>query len=275
MLAALCVLVSLTHSHATQGGTQATRWAVLDFLRPSGNTSDYGKEAAEALSSALGEMTVHRVVDLEDVRHSASTLGFAPPRIGLLAVISIGEAVGAGVVVRGEVTECGTERINGGLRGWATLKAIAYDVPSTCPCNGALESAETPIRSRESTDGALVSEAIRLAAKSLVRRMQRTITPRATVLNFEGGVPLINQGSQGGFNKGDGIVVMRGAKTLGLAKIGATEPDQAEVVPQKISETIAPGDRVWAVFDLPLERSHVRRTSSRVLDIDHGTHRSS
>ena len=232
--------------------TQLPSWAITEFKDlKAGASSKYGQAAADAVASELAKTNQYDVVPQESVKRSIETLGLSSPLEGLVNLSRVGQDVRATTIVQGEILDYKVSSVGGGKQAIVAVRMVAYDVSSGLPVNGALEKGESTIRSGNVTDEALVTDAVGQAAAVAVRKMQGQQLPSATVLNTGKNIALLNQGSRSGFKTGDTVILTRGSIQVGTGRIGALEPDQAEISYERLVRGVAPGDRARAVFTPP------------------------
>lgn len=260
---ALCHLVAMAlvvptvtltvASRATAQVTQLPSWAVTEFKDLKGaNSFHYGQSAADAVASELAKTNRYDVVPQDTVKRSIETLGLASPLDQIVNLSRVGQDVRATTIVAGEVVDYQVRQVGGGKEALVAIRAVAYDVASGLPVNGALVEGESTVRSGNVTNDTLVNDAISQAAALAVRQMSTQQASVATVLNTTDRLALINQGARSGFRTGDSVIITRGAQQIGTGRIGAVEPDQAEMSPERLNGPgISPGDKVRTVFSPP------------------------
>ncbi len=245
-------MVALVASLAFSLAPERPLWAVTEFRDL--KAGKYGREASEAVAKELAAKD-YEIVPARKFRQAADDLRFKSPlkdagELSRAAAKAMGKADRERVVVAGEVLDFGFRNVKGGRQAVVALRVVAYDVESALPAAGALEKGESEPKKRVN-DEELLLGALKNAAAVVIHRLRAEGAPVATIVNTTTRATVINAGSSGGFRAGDSVFVTRGVKTIALGRVGAIEPDQAEIVLERVVVYPSPGDRVHAAFAPP------------------------
>lgn len=221
-------------------------WAVADLRDLKDSKSSYGRFAADAVAAELSRSADFEVIEGDRVNRSAKDLGLPQPLEGLIDLERVGQDLRASTIVSGEVVDY---QVDPGGPARAGIRVIAYDVSSGLPINGALTVGVADFH-----DGlgktAITQEAITRAVLGAVATLRRQQVPTAKIVNTTTRAVIIDRGARSGFRTGMVVILTRGSVQNGTGRIGKVEPTCAEISLER-SGSIAPGDRVRAVFTPP------------------------
>ncbi|MCL4285284.1 MAG: hypothetical protein KJZ62_09280 [Fimbriimonadaceae bacterium] len=231
----------------------APTWAVIEFVdkSPEGRAG-IGALAAEAVQSELAKLQRYDMLPQETVSRTISSLGLQNPPTDQVSLLRLAGELRATTLVTGEVVNWRVESVGGGKRADVILRVVVMDVASGLPVNGAALSASSSVRTGDIEDATVVQEALVTGAAKAVSIINSQTLPVATVLNTRENTALINQGSRTGFRDGMEVIVIRGRDQVATAKVSDLEPDSAIVTITRPIRGIQPGDRVRAVFAVPV-----------------------
>ncbi len=249
LLLPFATLFCLTRAEAQFA--QLPTWGVVDFVNKAPQGGDFGKTAAEAMTSELTKTQKYDVMTVETVRRMADGLGLQMPVTGMTSLIRLGQELRASSIVTGEVVNYRVVSRNGTKHADVIMRAIVTDVASGLPVNGAALIGHSTDRAGNVADQTLINEAIASAANSIVNQIRSKTLPHATLLNTQEKSGLINSGSRTGFENGQNVIVLRGREQVATATVYDVEPDQASVSITRSFKGLQPGDRVRVVFAVP------------------------
>jgi len=227
-------------------------WAIVGFDVKQGlGKAALGDQAAEALINELGKTGRIDVLSAETVNRTAQNLGFVAPITNQTELLRLGQELRVSTIVSGEIINSRVVNTPSGKRGDVIMRVIVWDVASGVQVNGAALSQSSGFRSAETSDDALLQEAVTSGAFAAVSAIERNTLPTATILNTLDSEALINKGSREGFTQGQEVLIIRDRQQVARGKIKTVEPDQAFVQVTQSTKGIQPGDKVRAVFAVP------------------------
>lgn len=227
-------------------------WAVVQFDVKGGSARALGASASEALVSELGKRQRYDVLSMEQVDRTIQNLGFVQPLMRRNEIVRLGQELRANTVVSGEIVNSRVVAANGGKRADVMMRVIVWDVASGEQVNGAAVLQSSGVRAGDVSDETLLNEALSAAAFESVNAIQRNTLANATILNTTNNRALINQGARTGFTTGQEVIVLRGREQVARGRVASVEPDQALVEVTSQTKGIQPGDKVRAVFQVPV-----------------------
>jgi hypothetical protein len=245
------ILMSLGVSVSAQPAGIPT-WAVVEFETKNQAPSALGKVAQEALINELSKTQKYDVLSPETVDRVAQNLGYQQPLTNRTQVMRLAQELRVGTIVTGEVVNSRVIAANGGRRADVLMRTVIWDVASGEQVNGAAVQQSSGVRAGEVSDETLLAEALGNSSYDSVSAIQKNTLPVATILNTVDRKALINQGSRTGFVQGQQVIILRGREQVATGAVISVEPDQAFVQVKSQTKGIQPGDKVRAVFIVPV-----------------------
>jgi len=230
-------------------------WAVVEFRNVKSPGTPFGRVAAEAIASELGKTGQYEIIPQETIERTVKNLGVSTPPESTINLLRIAQDARASTVVNGEIIDYRILSEAGGKQAVVQMRTVVYDVASGLAVNGTVTTSRSTVRPGDVTDEALINDAIQQGAGQAIRDIQGRQLPTGTVLNTGTTSALINKGTRSGFNVGQQVVVLRGREQVATARVSDVEPDSATVRIERSTKGIQPGDRVRAIFDVPVVTS--------------------
>lgn len=228
-------------------------WAVVDFVnkkKGSGNT--YGASAAAAIAGSLSRTGKYNVETQESVARVVEGLGLTQPLPDIQNVLRVANELKVQTIVTGEIADYRIDSTAAGKQARVSVRAVCYDVASGLPVNGAAVSASSIVRSGEVAEDVLVNDALSQAAALIASQVSLQTLPTGTVLNTGTQTALINNGSRSGFTMGMQVIITRGRQQVGSGEVIEVQPDKSTIKVKRQELGIQPGDKVRAIFDVPV-----------------------
>lgn len=213
---------------------------------------DVGAAASEALGNELAKSGNVDVVAASTVRRVLGDLGYRPPLTKPADIQRFGKAVEANTVVTGEIVNWRIVDKDGGKMAQALMRVIVWDVSSGLVVNGAALSADSDVMTGNVSTDDLLKSALSQGVFEAVSQINQRTLPAATVLNTLPDRALINKGSRAGFQNGQNVIVSRGQNQVAAAVVRNVDPDSAFIEIKQTSRGVQPGDKVRAIFDVPV-----------------------
>lgn len=236
-------------------------WAIVDFVC---KDKAIGLAAAEAMQSALGKVSGIDLIPKETVDRTIVQLALQPPITEKTSLMRLGAEVGAATIVTGNVVAWQVSSSGGGKKATVVMRVVVTDVASGLPINGAALQASSSVRTGDSEDMTVLNEALATAAAKATIEIRSKTLPTATVLNTIRDTALINHGTRTGFKAGMELVVTRGRDQVAVAQVTDVEPDSSTIRITRFIRGIQPGDRVRAVYDVPMPKNLINDNDDRV-----------
>ncbi|MBI5708675.1 MAG: hypothetical protein HZC36_16960 [Armatimonadetes bacterium] len=230
---------------------QAPAWAVVKF---DAKDPAVGEAAADAVQSALVKIPGIDITPKDSVVRTIASLGLQEPIRDRTSMMRLGEELRAATIVNGQVIGTRITNSGGGKRAEVILRVVVNDVASGLPVNGAAVRGSSSVRTGEAEDMTVLNEALATAATMAVTEIRTKNLPTATVLNTYEATALVNQGTRSGFKVGQELIVNRGRQQVATARVTDVEPDSAMIKIERMYLGVQPGDRVRAIFDVPVPR---------------------
>lgn len=228
-------------------------WAVVDFEVKKGlGDASLGRVAADALIDELSKTQRYVVLSSNEVEPVVKSLGYPTPVTRKNDLIRLGQALRVDSIVSGEIVNSRISNVGGGKRADVMVRGIVWDIASGEQVNGAAVLQSSGVRAGDVSDETLLSEALSTAAFNITEAIQKNTLPVGTILNTTDRKALLNQGSRSGFVQGQEVIILRGREQVARGRIASVEPDQAFVTVSQQFKGIQPGDRVRAVFAVPM-----------------------
>jgi hypothetical protein len=227
-------------------------WAVTQFTTHNGLDPAYGVAAADAVNGELARTSKYQMIPPTVVASQIKTLTLTAPLQGIENLLRVGQELRANTIVNGDVIATQIKNVGGGKQARVAMRAVAYDVASGLPINGAAVIGISTTRSgSDVTDEALIKDSIRAGANLAIRDFQQHQLPGATVLNTLTDRAYINQGTRAGFAAGQEVVITRGREEVATGHISDLEPDESSVIIERSFLGVAPGDHIRAIYPVP------------------------
>jgi len=252
ILALLLPYLSLTLVSRAEAQVQTLpSWAVTEFANKKSPGTNFGKLAADAVSSELAKTGQYDVQTKETIDRTITSLGLTSPLQGSVNLMRVGQELRASSIVSGEVVNYEIRNVAGGHQAFVTMTVTVTDVASGLVVNGAALGAQSTARPGDVSDETLIADAISAAANQAVMKIQSQTLPSATILNTLVDSALINQGARSGFKVGQDVIILRGREQVATAQVYELEPDSANIRATRIIKGMKPGDKVRAIFRVP------------------------
>lgn len=217
---------------------------------------DVGAAAAEALSNELAKAGNIDVVASATTKRTLGDLGYRPPITKPADIQRFGKAVEADTVVTGEIVNWRIVDKDGGKMAQALMRIVVWDVASGLVVNGAALSADSAVMTGDASTDDLLKAALAQGVFEATSQINQRTLPSATVLNTLATRALINKGARAGFQNGQSVIVSRGQTQVAAAIVRDVDADSAFIELTKTYKGIQPGDKVRAVFDVPVIRDN-------------------
>lgn len=234
------------------------QWAVVDFVNMKEKGTTYGAKAAEAISGSLSRTGKYDVQPIPTVARVVESLGLSQPLPDISNVLRVASEMKVQTVVKGEIAEYRIDRNGAGKQARVSMRAVCYDVASGLPVNGAAVSASSIVRASDVSDEVLINDAIGQAASLAVSQISSQTLPTGTVLNTSTATALINSGSRSGFAQGMRVIITRGRQQVASGELVELGPDRSTIKVTRSELGIQPGDKVRAIFDVPMLAPTIR-----------------
>ncbi|MGE0001941.1 MAG: hypothetical protein AB7T05_07735 [Fimbriimonadaceae bacterium] len=232
-------------------------WAVIDFsVQGPSSAMDVGSAASEALSNELAKAGNIDVVSAATTKRILGDLGYRPPLTKPADITRFGKAVEADTVVTGEIVNWRIVDKDGGKMAQALMRIVVWDVASGLVVNGAALSADSDVTAGDVSTDELLKAALAQGVFEAVGQINQRTLPSATVLNTLATRALINKGARAGFQDGQSVILSRGQTQVASAVVRNVDPDSAFIEIQKTFRGVQPGDKVRAIFDVPVIRDN-------------------
>jgi len=225
--------------------------AVVEFQNLKTPGTNFGKLAAESVTSQFTGLQKFDVVPTELVDKAVQALGIATPPQGKVNLFRVADDVKCQYIVSGEISDYRVISEGTTRKAVVAVSVVVWDVASETALNGSSVSAESVTRPNSVDEATLVNDAVNTASQLAVREINARSLPSATVLNTQVQTALINQGSRSGFKEGDSVIVTRGSQQVATATIADVEPDSSTIQLQRSFVGIQPGDKVHVIFSIP------------------------
>lgn len=234
-----------------QFSTTRSQWAVVDFVNKSGVGGDaLGGVASDAVTTLLIGSNRADLIEKESVDRVIDELQLSKPITNKLELLRLGQAIGAEVVITGEVQKA---RINKGANGKSAdvvLLVRGIDVASGLSVLGTAEFGQSAERPGDVSDDAVLNEAINFAAqKSVTTIIQQQIGVATVLATPTSKFVKINKGSRDGIKVGMDMVVTRGREQVATIHISDVSTQEAEATVRSSIKGVAPGDKARVLYD--------------------------
>ena len=227
-------------------------WAVVDFVNKKAKGTTYGAAAARAMTSSLSRTGKYTVEPSETVARVVEGLGLSQPLPDITNILRVANEMKVQTVVTGDIADYLIVRSGAGKQARVSIRSVCYDVASGLPVNGAAVSASSIVRSGDVTDEVLINDALSQAAALAVSQISSQSLPTGTILNTSVTTALINSGSRNGFAQGMKVIITRGRQQVASGELTDLGPDRSTIKITRSELGIAPGDKVRAIFDVPV-----------------------
>jgi len=207
-----------------------------------------GEKATAAVHQALLDTQFYDVRPLEETRQKMADLALRAP-LDERAFDRLGEAMGVGGIVFGEIRSAGIRRLTRSAQGEVVLMVAIYDVPSRSLRAGTIVTAHSSPAVGEIDADKLVEEALNQAAYQAVKEIQshRPITGLVQWAREKDVV--LNVGQTQGVRETMKFVVLREGQRVGIIEI--TRSERAYSDARLLEGHARTGDRVREVFSIP------------------------
>lgn len=228
-------------------------WAVVNFAnKKAPGATDLGAHAAAAVGQSLFRTGKYNVEPADNVQRVVEGLGLKQPLPDLQNILRVANDLRVQTIVSGDVVEYRVDRSAAGKQARASIRVVAYDVASGLPVNGAAVAASSIVQGSEVADEVLIKDAISQAAGLAVGQIAQQNLPLGTVLNTQTSEALINSGTRQGFKLGMKVIITRGRQQVAEGFVNDVLPDKSTIKVTRSDLGIAPGDKVRAIFDVPV-----------------------
>ncbi len=227
-------------------------WAVVDFVNKKAKGTNFGTQAANAVSASLSRTGKYDVQATQTVARVVEGLGLSQPLPDITNVLRVANEMKVQTVVTGEVADYRIDKSGAGKQARVSIRAVCYDVASGLPVNGAAVSASSIVRSGDVTDETLINDALSQAAALAVSQISSQSLPAGTVLSASVTTALINSGTQTGFTQGMRVIITRGRQQVASGELVETGAQRSTIKITRAELGIQPGDKVRAIFDVPV-----------------------
>ncbi len=241
---------------------QRASWAVVSFSVRNGKDKAYGAAAAQAVYDELSKRQEAfkppiEVIPMPQVARTEETLGLTDPLTDATSLLRLGQELHASRIVRGEIVDARVDTVGGNKQANVLVSVQVEDVASGVDINGASVQAFSTVRAGNTSNEALINEALNIAAAKAVSSIQAQALPTGTLLNTTGDVALVNQGSRSGFKNGQQVIVTRGREQVATATVFDVDFDSSEIRLTRSIKGLAPGDKVSVIF-VPQQYLHIK-----------------
>ncbi|HLP00050.1 MAG TPA: hypothetical protein VK171_15755 [Fimbriimonas sp.] len=241
-------------------------WAVVNFAnKKAPSATDLGAHAAASLGQSLHRTGKYNVESQDNVQRVVDGLGLRQPLPDLQNVLRVANELRVQTIVTGDVAEYRIDRSASGKQARASMRVVCYDVASGLPVNGAAIAASSIVQGSEVADEVLIKDAIAQAAGLAAAQISQQTLPLGTVLNTQTSEVLINSGTRSGFKQGMKVIISRGRQQVGEGTVTEVLPDKATVKINRSDLGIQPGDKVRAIFDVPVFAPAISPTGETII----------
>jgi len=207
-----------------------------------------GEQATNAVTQALLDTQVYDVRPIEESKQKMADMGLRAP-LTEAELNRLGEAMGVGGVVFGEVRTAGVRKLTRSSQGEVTLMVAIYDVATGTIRNGTITTGRSSFSSGEVSEEKLVDEALNQAAYQSVKEIRSNRPITGIVQSADGKEVAISVGSSSGVRPTMKFVVLRSGQRVGVLKIGKVEQIFSDA--QLLEGQARTGDRIVQVFEIP------------------------
>jgi hypothetical protein len=242
--------------------TQLQLVAMVPFQNlAKGGPEILGEQATNAITQALLDTQVYDVRPIEESKQKMADLGLRAP-LSEAELDRLGEAMGVGGVVFGEVRSAGVRKLTRSSQGEVTLMVAIYDIATGTIRNGTITTGKSSFSGGEIGPEKLIDEALNQAAYQAVKEIKSNRPITGIVQSVQGKDVAIRVGETSGVRENMKFVVIREGQRVGIIKAGRVSKVFTD---GQLEEGQArTGDRILQVFEIPAKGLAVELPDAKV-----------